>query len=546
MTGHDENLDLDVVVVGAGFSGLYMLHRLRGLGLRTRVIERAPSVGGTWYWNRYPGARCDIESIDYQYSFSEELLREWRWSERYAAQPEILAYLEHVADRFDLRRDITFSTSVTSAVYDEAAACWMVTTDAGEVLSARWCVMATGNLSVVQPPRIPGLDSFRGRWLHTGEWPTEPVDLAGKRVAVVGTGSSGIQAVPVIARTAAMVHVLQRTPNYSMPAHNRPLASEEIEEAVRTFAERRRICEWSDAGTPLAPPTTRAVDATPEERRARYEEGWKRGGISSLSFAFTDMFTDEVANGYAQDFAREQIRSIVHDPRTAELLSPTHHIGTKRTCTDTGYFETYNRDNVELVDVRTDPIVEITPDGIRTRDRQIDVDVIVFAIGFDAITGALAEIDLRGRDGVRLRDAWAEGPQTYLGLQTAGFPNLFLITGPGSPSVLSNMVVSIEQHVDWVADCIDRLRADGLDTIEPTLEAQQAWMRHVDELAQPTLYPRATSWYLGTNIPGKPRVFNVYVAGCGPYRQECDDVVAAGYRGFVRGRQGNESQRSGS
>lgn len=524
---------LDVVVVGAGFSGLYLLHRLRGLGLRVRVLEQAHGVGGTWHWNRYPGARCDIESVDYQYSFDPDLVAQWQWSERYAAQPEILAYLEHIADRYDLRRDISFNVSVASAHYGEQAGIWTLTSDSGEEWEARYCVMATGNLSAVKPPDLPGLKEFAGQWLHTGQWPETPVDLSGRRVAVVGTGSSGIQAVTALAPVVDQLYVLQRTPNYSMPAHNRPLGQTEWQEIVQDFATRRHLCEWSDAGTPLESPVGRAVDASPEERRARYEEGWARGGISALSFAYSDMFRDEDANRYAQEFAREMIRSTVRDPQVALKLSPQHHIGTRRTCTDTGYFETFNRPNVELVDVREEPLEEIVPTGLRTATRQLDVDVIVFAIGFDAITGALAEIDVRGRDGVSLSQAWAAGPRTLLGLQVAGFPNLFLVTGPGSPSVLSNMVVSIEQHVDWIARCLEHLREAGATTIEATLQAQDEWMNHVHALAAETLYPKANSWYVGSNIQGKPREFNVYVAGCGNYRQECEQVVAEGYRGFA-------------
>ena len=533
---------LDAVVVGAGFSGLYMLHRMRGMGMTVRVLERASGVGGTWYWNRYPGARCDIESLDYQYSFSDELLRDWQWTERYASQPEILAYLEHVADRFDLRRDISFGVSVRSAHYDAQVGAWDLTTEAGEQVRARFCVMATGNLSDPAVSDLPGFDTFGGRWLHTGQWPDEPVELAGRRVAVVGTGSSGIQTVTAIAPVVDHLYVLQRTPNYSMPAHNRPLSGDEREEAVRDFAHRRHICEWSDAGTPLDAPVGRAVDAKPGDRVARYEEGWQRGGISALSFAFTDMFTDEQANRYAQDFARAKVRETVRDLAVADKLCPSHHIGTKRTCVDTGYFETFNRYNVELVDVREDPLVAVTPTGLRTRTRALAVDVIVFAIGFDAITGALADIDIRGRDGLRLLDAWADGPRTLLGIQSAGFPNLYMITGPGSPSVLSNMVVSIEQHVDWVVGVIEHLRSIGADTIEPTTEAQDAWMAHIESLAQPTLYSKANSWYVGANIRGKPKVFSLYVAGCGAYRRECDEIAASGYQGFLIGN--HEDQRN--
>ncbi|KGI66485.1 NAD(P)/FAD-dependent oxidoreductase [Mycolicibacterium rufum] len=527
--------DVDVVIVGAGFAGLYMLHRMRGLGLRARILERAGDVGGTWYWNRYPGARCDIESIDYSYSFDEQLTHEWRWTERYAAQPEILSYIGHAADRFDLRRDITFGTTVTSAHWDDETTAWTLTCDTGAALRATYCVMATGCLSVAKQPDMPGLSDFTGRWFHTGRWPHEPVDFSGQRVAVVGTGSSGIQAIPRIAEAADFVHVLQRTPNYSMPAQNRPLTPDEFDTAISDFAVRRRICQESDAGVPHPPPTQSTFEVTPEAREHRYEEGWQRGGINALSAAFTDFFTDEEANRVAQDFVRRKIHEIVSDTRTADLLCPHHHIGTKRTCVDTGYFATYNRDNVELIDLRTQPIERVTPRGLQLAGRHVDVNAIVFAIGFDAITGALADIDIRGVDGVELHDVWAHGPRTLLGLQTAGFPNLFMVTGPGSPSVLSNMLISIEQHVDWITDCLEHLNASGVDRIEATEDAQDQWMDHVAALAADTLYPQATSWYLGANIPGKPRTFMPYVAGCGQYRRECEQVVADGYAGFRLG-----------
>lgn len=527
---------VDVAIVGAGFSGLYALHRMRELGLSAHVIERGDDVGGTWYWNRYPGARCDIESVDYAYSFDPELTRQWRWTERYAAQPEILSYIGHVAERFELRRDITFGTTVGSARWDEDAARWTLTCDTGLVVHARFCVMATGCLSVAKQPDVPGLSDFTGRWYHTGRWPHEPVGLAGSRVAVIGTGSSGIQAIPRIAEAADFVHVLQRTPNYSMPAQNRALTADEFDSAIADFETRRRICQLSDAGVPHPPPTQSTFDVSPEERERRYEEGWQRGGINALSAAFDDFFTDEEANRLAQDFARRKIREIVADERTAELLCPQHHIGTKRTCVDTGYFSTYNRDNVELIDVRTHPIERVIATGIQLTGRHLDADVIVFAIGFDAITGALADIDIRGADDVELHEVWADGPRTLLGLQTAGFPNLFMVTGPGSPSVLSNMLVSIEQHVDWITDCLEHLQKLGLDRIEASVDAQDRWMDHVAELAADTLYPRATSWYLGANIPGKPRTFMPYVAGCGEYRRACERVVADGYAGFLLGR----------
>jgi cyclohexanone monooxygenase len=529
--------DIDVAVVGAGFAGLYMLHRLRGLGLRARVFERGPDVGGTWFWNRYPGARCDIESVDYCYSFSRELLEEWTWTERYAAQPEILRYLHHVAERFGLRRDIQLGTRVTSLRYDEPGKRWLVSTDAGDAVSARYCVLAVGNLSSVKRPDVAGLESFLGEWYHTAQWPAGGVEFEGKRVGVVGTGSTAIQAVPQIAKQAAGVYVFQRTPNYSMPARNRPLAPGELQEVVRGYGERRRAAEQSDAGVPVAPPERSALDVTAQERRRMYEEGWRRGGINALSYAFTDFFTDERANLTAQEFARDKIRDIVRDRSVAEALSPAHHIGTKRTCVDTGYFETYNRGHVHLVDVRTSPIRRATPRGLETTAGEYGLDVIVFAVGFDAITGALLEIDIRGRDGEPLAGKWSQGPRSYLGLCVAGFPNLFIVTGPGSPSVLSNMVVSIEQHVDWIADCLGYLEGRGLGRIEASARAEDAWVGHVDEIAGATLYPRASSWYVGANIPGKPRVFMPYVGGCGTYRRECEQVAGRGYEGFVLGRE---------
>jgi cyclohexanone monooxygenase len=529
-------VDIDVAVVGAGFAGLYMLHRLRGLGLTARVFERGADVGGTWYWNRYPGARCDIESVDYCYSFSPGLLAEWVWTERYATQPEILRYLRHVAGRFGLRRDIQFGTHISSLRYDAAGNRWLVHAGDGEVVAARYCVLAVGNLSSLKRPDFPGLASFRGEWHHTARWPEGGVDLAGKRVGIVGTGSTAIQAIPQLARQADRVLVFQRTPNYSMPARNRPLPADELRAVVAGYRARRHAAEQSDAGVPFPPPRRPAFGVSEAERRRMYEEGWRRGGINALSYAFTDFFTDERSNFTAQEFARQKIREIVHDRQVARALSPTHHIGTKRTCVDIGYFETYNRANVELVNAAAAPVTAVTPRGLVAGGREYELDVIVFAIGFDAMTGALLGIDTRGVDGITLAAAWAGGPRTYLGLSVAGFPNLFMVTGPGSPSVLSNMVVSIEQHVDWIAGCLAFLGERGLDRIEASPAAQQAWVSHVNELAAATLYPRAASWYTGANIPGKPRVFMPYVGGCGPYRRECDEVAARGYEGFVLGR----------
>ncbi len=528
-----EDAEVDAVVVGAGFSGLYMLVRLRELGLRAVVVERGDDVGGTWYWNRYPGARCDIESLDYCYSFSPDLLREWVWSERYATQPEILRYLNHVADRFDLRRDIRFSTRVEAARFDEQNSTWTVSMSDGTSLRARFCVMAVGNLSEPKRPDIPGFTSFAGETYHTALWPREGVDFTGKRVGVIGTGSSGIQAIPRIAEQAEALFVFQRTPNYSMPARNTPLEPGYVADVVAGYEGRRRMARESDAGVPFPAAQQATFEVSDEERERRYEEGWARGGINSLSYAFNDFFTDEEANQAAQEFARRKISEIVRDPETAASLSPAHHIGTKRTCVDTDYFQTYNRDNVTLVDLRKQPIEAITEGGIRTRDRDYSLDCLVFAVGFDAMTGALRAIDITGCGGRTLTEAWEEGPRTYLGLAVAGFPNMFLVTGPGSPGVLSNMVVSIEQHVDWIADCLRHLQEHGLDRIEATEAGQDAWVAYVNGLADATLYPEAASWYVGANIPGKPRVFMPYVNGCGNYRRECDEVARNDYQGFT-------------
>jgi len=524
---------LDAVVVGAGFAGLYMLHRLRGLGFSARVFEAGDGVGGTWYWNRYPGARCDVESMDYSYSFSDELQQEWTWSERYAAQPEILRYINHVADRFDLRRDIQLSTRVTSATFDEATGRWTVETDRGDRVWARFCVMATGCLSTTQVPRIPGLEAFRGPRYHTGHWPHEGVDFTGRRVGVIGTGSSAIQSIPIIAEQATHLFVFQRTPNFSIPAHNAPL-DREFERRVKAgYAEFRRQARESRVGFVVERSDDSALAVTADERRREYEKRWRRGGLG-FTATFADLLINPKANETAAEFCREKIREVVRDPAVAEVLVPQDYpVGTKRMCVDTRYYETFNRPNVTLVDIRRSPIETITPDGLRTRDGAYAFDSLVLATGFDAMTGALLAVDIRGRAGLTLREAWAEGPRTYLGLAIAGFPNLFMITGPGSPSVLSNMIVSIEQHVDWIADCLAYLRARGHATIEATAPAQEGWVSHVNEVGHATLYPRANSWYMGANVPGKPRVFMPYIGGVGAYRQICDGVTAKGYQGFA-------------
>ncbi|MBI5289898.1 MAG: NAD(P)/FAD-dependent oxidoreductase [Chloroflexi bacterium] len=524
----------DAIIVGAGFAGLYMLHRLRGLGLSARVIEAADGVGGTWYWNRYPGARCDIESLEYQYGFDDDLPREWRWSERYASQPEILRYINHVADRLDLRRDIQFETRVTSARFHEGAARWLIETDNGDRISAAFCIMATGCLSAPRHPGFKGLESFEGDWYHTGYWPHEGVDFTGKRAGIIGTGSSAIQSIPHIARQAAHLTVFQRTPNFSIPAHNGPIDHEAERQMTERYTEVRRRARASAAGVVSRAPSERsAMQVTPEEREAEFEARWQYGGLG-MGGAFIDIVISPEANQTAADFVRGKIRSILKDPVTADLLCPKDYpFATKRLCVDTEYFETFNRNNVTLVDVRSAPIEEITPKGLRTADAEYEFDCLVFATGFDAMTGALLGIDVRGRGGQELRDAWSAGPRTYLGLQVAGFPNLFTITGPGSPSVLTNMIVSIEQHVDWIAACIEYLLEHGIKTIEPTVEAQDAWVEHVNQVASLTLFPQANSWYMGANIPGKPRVFMPYIGGLGAYAQKCDEIAANGYEGFV-------------
>ncbi|MGW6961879.1 flavin-containing monooxygenase [Streptomyces chartreusis] len=525
---------VDAVVVGAGFAGLYQLFHLRKLGLSTRVFETAADVGGTWYWNRYPGARCDIESMAYSYSFSEELEQEWNWSEKYATQPEILRYANHVCDRFDLRKDIDFNTTVTSAVYDQVQHSWTVTVDSGETVTAQFVIMATGCLSAANLPKIPGLDSFAGPTYHTGRWPHEGVDFTGKRVAVIGTGSSGIQAIPLIAQQAAELTVFQRTAHYTLPAHNRPLGDQEVRERKARYAEFRHALRHSSTGIPRQSPTQGAFDVTPQEREASYERAWESGLLGAFSTAFTDILHTTEANETAAEFVRDKIRLIVEDPKTAEELCPREYpLGTKRPCLDTGYYATYNQPHVRLVNLRKTPIEKITEKGIRVSDREYEFDALVFATGFDALTGALTAIDIRGKNGLALREKWAAGPRNYLGLVSAGFPNLFTVTGPLSPSVLSNMLLSIEQHVEWITDCITYLRDHDLTEIDTTPEVEDAWTEHVGEVASGTLYPQAASWYMGANVPGKPRVFMPYLGGVDNYREKCSAVAADNYAGFT-------------
>jgi cyclohexanone monooxygenase len=523
-----------VLVVGAGFAGLYLLHRLRAMGLSALAVEAADDVGGTWYWNRYPGARCDVESMEYSYSFSPELEQVWNWTERYASQPEILAYLRHVADRFDLRRDVVFRTRVTTAEHVGSLDAWRVDTDRGDRFEARWLVMATGCLSVSRLPDIEGRDTFRGPSYHTGNWPHEPVDFSGRTVGVIGTGSTAIQLVPQLAARAARVVVFQRTPNFSLPARNRPLDPDEAATIKARYREIREKARGMPAGVASFPVPTRACRDVPEDERERLlEAAWANGG-TGITRLFVDTMTNPAANDVVASFVRRKIREKVADPAIAEALTPRdHHIATKRICLDTDYFETFGRPNVTLVDVRADPIVSIEPDGVRTRNARHPLDAIVYATGFDAMTGALLAVDVRTDAGRSLREAWAHGPRTYLGVAVAGFPNLFTVTGPGSPSVISNMVVSIEQHVEWITDLIGWARERGVRRVEATADAQDAWVAHVNAVADATLFPKAASWFVGANVPGKPRVFMPYLGGVGAYRKKCDEVAREGYRGFA-------------
>jgi cyclohexanone monooxygenase len=491
----------------------------------------------TWYWNRYPGARCDVESMQYSYSFSDELQQQWDWSERYAPQPEILKYANHVADRFNLRPDIVFNTRVAQAAFDENTNRWSITTSDGnnatKTVTAAYVILATGCLSNARMPDIKGLKDFKGRVYHTGHWPHEPVDFTGQRVAVIGTGSSAIQSVPLIAAQASHLTVFQRTANFSIPARNAPLTPDERNAFRSNYPEiRRQAREEMRNGIFQELPDRGALDDGDNERRARYETRWARGGLT-FTATYNNIALDQAANDTAADFVREKIAEIVRDPHTAKLLQPDNHpIGSKRICVDTDYYATFNRPNVTLVDIKAGGIEEILPNAVRAGGQDYDVDALVLATGFDAMTGSVAKIDIRGRNDKTLNQKWAEGPRTYLGLMSAGFPNLFIITGPGSPSVLSNMIVSIEQHVDWIADCVGHMRDRGIETIEAEREAEDKWVVHVNEVAHGTLYPQANSWYMGANIPGKPRIFMPYIGGVGAYRQICNEVAAKGYEGF--------------
>ena len=526
--------EFDAIIVGAGFAGLYMLYRAREvLGLKVRLIEAGDGVGGTWYWNRYPGARCDSESFYYCYTFSPEIQQEWEWTSRYPAQPEILEYLNFVADRLDLRKDIQLGSRVNEANFDEDGDCWEVCSEAGERRTARYLISAVGCLSAANVPEIPGLENFAGRWVHTGDWPREGVDFRGKRVGMIGTGSTGIQAAPVIASEADQLTVFQRTANFTVPARNAPLDREHWAEIKANYPAISKQVRESLAGFPYELTLRSANDVEEEERTAIYEDLWKDGGFKFLWGSFFDIMIDENANHTAAEFIRGKIREIVKDPEVAERLIPRGYpYGAKRPPIDTDYFKTFNRENVELVDIKNDPIVEITPTGLRTERGEYAFDILVLATGFDAMTGSLLRMNIRGAGGCALAEEWAAGPKTYLGLQVAGFPNLFTITGPGSPSVLVNMPTAIEQHVEWISDCIASMRANGYRRIEAKADAQEGWVDHVNEVASITLYMKADSWYVGANIPGKKRVFMPYVGGNVEYRRHCNESAENDYAGF--------------
>ena len=530
--------EVDAIVVGAGFAGMYQLLCLRDrLGLSVKVLETGEGVGGTWYWNRYPGARCDTESHAYCYTFSEEMLREWEWTERYPGHAEIRRYLNYVADKFDLKRDIQFNTRVTAAHYDDATNRWDVTTERGERLRAKYLITAVGCLSTANVPKIPGLEGFAGQWYHTGHWPHDGVDFTGKRVGMIGTGSTGIQAAPVIAETARHLTVFQRTANYSVPARNAPLTPEFQRHVKENYAEIARAMKSTTNGHPFAVEDRSVWDVTDEQRQAIFEAAWERGGLQFRA-GFNDIMLNVEANATAAEFVKAKIRQIVKDPATAEMLADIDHpYSAKRPPIDSDYFETFNRDHVTLVDVRKNPIEAITPTGLKTGAAEYPLDIIVFATGYDAMTGPLLNMDIRGHDGLKLGSVWEGGPRSYLGLQVAGFPNLFINTGPGSPSVLCNMPVAIEQHCEWIADCIGHMRDKGIERIEAKPEAMDRWLADVTEAANKTLLPLAKhSWYLGANIPGKPRVFMPYAGGMAHYREICADVATKGYEGFALSR----------
>ncbi|MDG2004024.1 MAG: NAD(P)/FAD-dependent oxidoreductase [Novosphingobium sp.] len=532
----------DVVIIGAGFGGLYAHQRLRQLGLTLQGFEAAPGVGGTWYWNAYPGARCDVESLDYCYSFSDELLEEWEWSERFATQPEILRYANHVADRFDLRHDIAFDTRITSCTFDDATNRWTLETDTGKCISARFVIAATGCLSAPILPDIDGIESFAGTIVQTSAWPHDGVELAGKRVGIIGTGSSGIQTIPVIAQSAAHLTVFQRTPNFSLPARNGPVSPEKLARVKADYPAYARSNKLTPAAYQVSVPSDlpeiwspgrSALDASDEERSAIWDTLWNAGG-TGFTYSYTDLTTNADSNQLVAEYVHGKIRDIVDDPETAEKLCPkTNPFGTKRLCLDSDYFATFNRPNVSLVDLRATPITRITADGVEVGETVHSLDVLIFATGFDAMTGPLLRMNVKGVGGTSLNEEWADGPHNYLGLMVAGFPNLFSVTGPGSPSVLTNMIPSVEQHIDWIADCLEHLVAHGLERIEATPTAQEEWGEEVRRAASHSLFLKADSWYMGANVPGKPRVILPYMGGFSNYAERCEEIARGGYPGFT-------------
>lgn len=537
MTNSDSSKSqYDVIVVGAGMAGLYLLHKLRQSGFSALALETGDDVGGTWYWNRYPGARCDIESLDYSYSFDPELEKEWQWSERYATQPEILRYLQFVADKYDLRRDIQFSSRVEGAEWDQDSKQWIVKTDSGASYQSQYYVMATGCLSKPKEPDVAGAKNFKGETYFTNRWPHEGVDFTGKRVAVIGTGSSGIQSIPLIAAEAKQLTIFQRTANFAAPARNGPVRDTHRGELQANRDDYHQRARWSRAGVPIEPSVEPFFTVAPEERLRRMEAGWEKGDLLTINSSFSDLVTNQAANEEVQDFFRDKIREKVKDQAIADdLCSQDFPLFTKRLCLDTDYYETFNEPKVKLVNLRSTPIKSVTESGIDTDAESMEFDAIVFATGFDAMTGAITSVNIRGREGISLKEAWAEGPKTYLGLCVHGFPNYFAITGPGSPSVLSNMSVSIEQHVEWITAALEDMRKEDFETIEATDSAQEAWVQHVNDYGNLTLYPTANSWYMGANVPGKPRVFLPYIGGVDRYRQACNEVVEQDYLGFERG-----------
>ncbi len=526
---NQHNDELDVIIVGAGFSGLYMLYKMRKMNLKALIIERASDAGGTWFWNRYPGARCDIESIEYSYSFSDELQQEWNWSNRYSDQSEILEYINYVVKKFNLKENIVFNTSVKSATFDENLKNWILETDS-KSYSSKFCVMATGTLSSIKQPNFDGLENFKGDWYVTGEWPHEKLDFTSKKVAIVGTGSSAVQSIPVIAEEAKNLTVFQRSPNYTIPANNRPLTEKELSNAKSSYDQIREKAKYTRAGIGYNQFEERKLlDLSSEEIKKELNNRWKIGGQEIFTAGFTDVGVNVEANKIVADFVKSKIKEIVKDPNVAELLSPEDAIGCKRLCADTNYFETYNRENVELIDLNSNPINSITENGILTNDKEFKFDTIIFATGFDAMTGALQAIDITGKNGKKLKQVWKDGPKSFLGLLINGFPNLFTVTGPGSPSVLTNMMVAIEQHVEWISDCINFLSKSNLKEVEADELFQIEWMDHIEDVAKNTLRYTCNSWYVGANVPGKKRVFMPYAGGFGKYREKCDEIAENNY-----------------